>query len=124
MGKMQSPCGVPLGINVESVSGYRDEIDATHNLFRSLQSIMLNHQGTPWVVRWHALEVSERRRQLSLPRPGSAGTADLGVPVHARVLPRLRDASIVPVQRAVVVPQRTVLAVLHDRVVRRRGVDA
>ena len=62
-------CGVPLGINVESVSGYRDEIDATHDLFRSLQSIMLNHQGVPWVVRWHALELSDRRRQLSLPRP-------------------------------------------------------
>ena len=64
-------CGVPLGINVESVSGYRDEIDATHDLFRSLQSIMLNHQGMPWVVRWHSLELSDRRRQLSLPRPES-----------------------------------------------------
>jgi hypothetical protein len=71
-------CGVPLGINVESVSGYRDEIDATHNLFRSLQSIMLNHQGTPWVVRWHALEVSERRRQLSLPRPDMATAGGSG----------------------------------------------
>ena len=57
-----STCGVPLGINVESVSGYRDEIDATHDLFRSLQTIMLNHSGEPWVVRWHALDVSERRR--------------------------------------------------------------
>ena len=61
-------CGVPLGINVESVSGYRDEIDATHDLFRALQSIMLNHQGLPWAVHWHTLDVSERRRQLALPR--------------------------------------------------------
>ena len=69
-------CGVPLGINVESVSGYRDEIDATHELFRSLQSIMLNHLGMPWVVKWHSLEVSERRRQLSLPRPGKELAAE------------------------------------------------
>lgn len=34
-------CGVPLGINVESVSGFRDEIDATHELFRSLQAILV-----------------------------------------------------------------------------------
>ena len=61
-----STCGVPLGINVESVSGYRDEIDATHELFRSLQSIMLNNAGIPWVVRWHPLEVSARRRDRVL----------------------------------------------------------
>ncbi len=78
-------CGVPLGINVESVSGYRDEIDATHDLFRSLQSIMLNHQGMPWVVRWHALEVSERRRQLSLPRPEVAAVVGRGADRGERV---------------------------------------
>jgi hypothetical protein len=33
----QAGAAVPLGINVESVSGYRDEIDATHVLFRDLQ---------------------------------------------------------------------------------------
>ena len=78
-------CGVPLGINVESVSGYRDEIDATHDLFRSLQSIMLNHQGMPWVVRWHALDVSERRRQLSLPRPELGVAASHGAGGSERV---------------------------------------
>ena len=30
-------CGVPLGVNVESVSIFREEIDAAHNLFRILQ---------------------------------------------------------------------------------------
>lgn len=68
-------CGVPLGINVESVSGYRDEIDATHDLFRSLQSIMLNHQGLPWAVHWHTLDISERRRQLALPRSSVGGSS-------------------------------------------------
>ena len=48
-----SGCGVPLGLNVESVSGYRDEIDATHHLFRDLQAILLDHRGSPWMVRWY-----------------------------------------------------------------------
>ena len=48
-------CGVPLGINVESVSGFKDEIDATHELFRSLQAILLDTTGSPWVVRWSRL---------------------------------------------------------------------
>ena len=61
-------CGVPLGINVESVSGYRDEIDATHELFRSLQRIMLDHAGTPWIVQWQQLDVSARRREHELGR--------------------------------------------------------
>lgn len=30
-------CGVPLGINVESLSIFKEEIDATHKLFQSLQ---------------------------------------------------------------------------------------
>jgi len=46
-------CGVPLGLNVESVSGYRDEIDATHDLFSTLQALMLDHRGSPWMVRWY-----------------------------------------------------------------------
>jgi hypothetical protein len=29
--------GVPLGINVESLSIFKEEIDATHTLFQSLQ---------------------------------------------------------------------------------------
>jgi hypothetical protein len=45
-------CGVPLGINVESVSIFREEIDAAHNLFRGLQGTLLDALGTPWTVRW------------------------------------------------------------------------
>uniref|UniRef100_A0A7S2WT39 Methylenetetrahydrofolate reductase (NAD(P)H) n=1 Tax=Mucochytrium quahogii TaxID=96639 RepID=A0A7S2WT39_9STRA len=45
-------CNVPFGINIESVSGYKDEIDATHDLFRSLQAILLDHTGGPWVMEW------------------------------------------------------------------------
>mmetsp|Transcript_11699 Transcript_11699/g.37514 ORF Transcript_11699/g.37514 Transcript_11699/m.37514 type:complete len:398 (-) Transcript_11699:199-1392(-) len=48
-------CGVPLGINVESVSGYRDEIDSTHDLFRSLQAILLDELCASWVIHWSRL---------------------------------------------------------------------
>ena len=49
--------GVPLGLNVESVSGYRDEIDATHDLFRALQSILLDRGpgAGPWMMAWSRL---------------------------------------------------------------------
>ena len=66
-----STCGVPLGINVESVSGYRDEIDATHELFRLLQTMMLNHAGVPWIVTYQQLEISARRRMLTCNKSGS-----------------------------------------------------
>jgi hypothetical protein len=44
--------GVPLGINCESLSIYKDEIDGAHDLFQILQATMLNSQGSPWAVRW------------------------------------------------------------------------
>ena len=47
--------GVPLGINVESVSIFREEIDAAHELFRRLQAIILNSYGSPWSVKWYAV---------------------------------------------------------------------
>jgi|Transcript_17947 hypothetical protein len=44
--------GVPIGINVESLSIFKDEIDGAHDLFRILQATMLNSQGSPWAIRW------------------------------------------------------------------------
>lgn len=44
--------GVPLGINVESLSIFKEEIDAAHDLFQKLQAILLNSRGSPWSVRW------------------------------------------------------------------------
>ena len=38
-------CGVPLGLSVESVSGFREEIDGCFELFRRLQSLMLDSKG-------------------------------------------------------------------------------
>ena len=47
-----SGIGVPLGISCESVSIYKKEIDAVHELFRRLQDILLTSRGTPWVVQY------------------------------------------------------------------------
>lgn len=47
-----SSSGVPLGVNVESLSIFKDEIDAAHDLFQILQATLLNNRGSPWAVRW------------------------------------------------------------------------
>mmetsp|Transcript_21893 Transcript_21893/g.43150 ORF Transcript_21893/g.43150 Transcript_21893/m.43150 type:complete len:392 (+) Transcript_21893:16-1191(+) len=45
--------GVPLGINVESVSGYAEECEASYALFEVLQRRLLNHYfKLHWQVRW------------------------------------------------------------------------
>lgn len=50
--------GVPLGINVESLSIFKEEIDAAHELFQSLQALLLNSRGSPWAVRWFCVRRS------------------------------------------------------------------
>jgi hypothetical protein len=44
--------GVPIGVNVESLSIFKDEIDAAHDLFQLLQATLLNSRGSPWAIRW------------------------------------------------------------------------
>ena len=43
---------VPIGLNVESLSIFKEEINAAHDLFQSLQANLLKHAGSPWAVRW------------------------------------------------------------------------
>ena len=45
-------CGVPLGVSVESVSIFRKEIDAVHELMRRTQAIALDKRGIKWWVVW------------------------------------------------------------------------
>ena len=45
-------CNIPLGINCESVSIYKSEIDGCHELFKQLQSILLDSRNSPWIVQW------------------------------------------------------------------------
>jgi len=58
-------CGVPLGLSVESVSGFREEIDGCFELFRRLQSILLDSRGSPWAVRWYRVPVQSMARSHS-----------------------------------------------------------
>lgn len=53
-------CGVPIGINVESLSIFKEEINGAHELFQSLQAILLNSRGSPWSVRWFDVRRSLR----------------------------------------------------------------
>eukprot|EP00908_Phaeocystis_cordata_P015768 Transcript_26943.p2 GENE.Transcript_26943~~Transcript_26943.p2 ORF type:complete len:439 (+),score=176.22 Transcript_26943:419-1735(+) len=57
--------GVPLGVNVESVSGFREEIDGVFELFRRLQQIMLDSRGQPWGVQWYRVPVASLTRSAS-----------------------------------------------------------
>jgi len=48
--------GVPIGLNVESLSIFKEEINAAHTVFQSLQATLLNSRGSPWSVRWFCVD--------------------------------------------------------------------
>ena len=45
--------GVTLGVNVESLSIFKEEIDAAHDLFQALQKMLLDDRGDNWAVKWY-----------------------------------------------------------------------
>lgn len=63
--------GIPLGINVESLSIFKEEIDAAHELFQKLQAILLNSFGSPWTIRWFFVDDPINRIISSHPSTGS-----------------------------------------------------
>ncbi|CEG00412.1 Methylenetetrahydrofolate reductase [Ostreococcus tauri] len=44
--------GVPLGVSVESVSIFKNEKEAAHDLFRLTQAVMLDAYGLDWSMRY------------------------------------------------------------------------
>eukprot|EP01038_Epipyxis_sp_PR26KG_P009676 gene9676-13028_t len=58
--------GVPIGINVESLSIFREEIDAASELFQKLQAILLNSKGSPWAIRWFSVEKLKHLKSISV----------------------------------------------------------
>jgi hypothetical protein len=62
-------CGVPLGISVESVSIFKNEIDAAHELFRRTQSMLLDFLGEPWIVRYSIVDKKSKRTSFDYGRP-------------------------------------------------------
>ncbi|KAJ8602550.1 hypothetical protein CTAYLR_008335 [Chrysophaeum taylorii] len=47
---------VPLGISVESVSIFKAEINAVHDLFGKLQQRILDARNLPWTVQWRCIQ--------------------------------------------------------------------
>lgn len=72
-----SGTGVPLGINVESLSIYKEEIDAAHVLFQRLQAILLNHRGSPWSVKWFLVQESKLFHAVERQNTGGEQSAQL-----------------------------------------------
>ena len=62
-------CGVPLGVSVESVSIFKNEIDAAHELFRRTQSMLLDFLGEPWLVRYSIVDKKSKRTSFDYVRP-------------------------------------------------------
>lgn len=73
-------CGVPLGISVESVSIFKNEIDAAHDLFRRTQSMLLDFLGEPWVVRYSIVDKKSKRTSYDYRR------TPVATPPKAKVL--------------------------------------
>ena len=53
--------GVPLGVSVESVSIFKNEVEAAHELFRRCQHIALDFFKRPWRVNVELIDVNDRK---------------------------------------------------------------
>jgi hypothetical protein len=103
-----SGCGVPIGINVESLSIFKEEIDAAHDLFQKLQvsdffsrevhcrcnissnttqAILLNSRGSPWAVCWYEV----RSLPLVIGRSGSRSNVSGMITAAAGATPERRQ---------------------------------
>eukprot|EP00629_Pelagomonadales_sp_RCC1024_P015064 CAMPEP_0119261052 /NCGR_PEP_ID=MMETSP1329-20130426/1231_1 /TAXON_ID=114041 /ORGANISM="Genus nov. species nov., Strain RCC1024" /LENGTH=359 /DNA_ID=CAMNT_0007260549 /DNA_START=174 /DNA_END=1249 /DNA_ORIENTATION=- len=60
-------CGVPLGVSVESVSIFRKEIDAVHELMRRTQAITLDKLGFKWKVTWDDVSAEKPSASPTVP---------------------------------------------------------
>tara|TARA_B110001450_G_scaffold203166_1_gene192603 strand:- start:81 stop:689 length:609 start_codon:yes stop_codon:yes gene_type:complete len=80
-------CGVPLGVSVESVSIFKNEIDAAHELFRRTQSMLLDFLGEPWVVRYSIVDKKSKRTSFDYVRPPVSPPKAVAAPETVPALP-------------------------------------
>lgn len=73
-------CGVPLGVSVESVSIFKNEIDAAHELFRRTQSMLLDFLGEPWLVRYSIVNKGSKRTSFDYGNKKKKPAAKLALP--------------------------------------------
>ena len=76
-------CGVPLGASVESVSLFRKEIEAVHELMRRTQAITLDMLGFKWKVNWY--DVAKKEEPAAAPPPVIALSAANSIVLTAAV---------------------------------------
>ena len=56
-------CGVPLGISVESVSIFKNEIEAAQELFRRTQAMLLDFMGKPWLMKYEITDKGAKKNK-------------------------------------------------------------
>ena len=57
--------GVPLGVSVESVSIFKNEVEAAHELFRRCQHIALDFFKRPWRVNVELIDDKNRKTNVA-----------------------------------------------------------
>lgn len=58
--------GVPLGISIEHVSIFREEVAATFDLFRRSQAILLDNRGIPFTIQWTPFSKQQKKSALAM----------------------------------------------------------
>jgi hypothetical protein len=71
--------GVPLGVSVESVSIFKNEVEAAHELFRRCQHIALDFFKRPWRVNVELIDDKNRKTNNNAEKKTSAKTTEGGV---------------------------------------------
>jgi len=92
-----SNIGVPLGISCESVSIFKVEIDGVHELFRRLQSILMDHRKSPWKVQWVDFPLAAAVQEVEQPRGGVVAKPSTMDPALAALLGALTGGLLVGV---------------------------
>jgi hypothetical protein len=71
--------GVPLGVSVESVSIFKNEVEAAHELFRRCQHIALDFFKRPWRVNVELIDDKNRKTNDAKKKTNVAKTTEGGV---------------------------------------------
>jgi len=107
--------GVPLGVSVESVSIFREEIDAAHDLFTQLQSIMLDSHGWPWKVQWvYTMSPTAEERAASVLHARAQALAATSPPPMPVPAPTAAGGSTAPADGAAVPAPTALTQKLHS----------
>jgi len=77
--KETASSGVPLGISIEHVSIFKEEVAATFDLFRRTQAILLDNRGIPFTIQWKPFAAPQKKAKGALAVKESAGSLNLAL---------------------------------------------